>query len=352
MQMLGMYFLILIYQVNVLQLDVQVDCDKVKVQGVLLIDLFGMLQIYFGLFYVNDFNQFGCIWCVMVQVDGLYCESVEDIVNLCICNNQGEMVLIGSMVNISIIYGLDLVICYNGYLVVDLIGDVDLWVFFFLQVMMYLEELLKQILLNGMNIEWMDFSFQQVIQGNMVLIVFLVVVLLVFFVLVVLYESWILLLVVIFIVLMMMFFVLFGVWLIGGDNNVFVQVGLVVLMGLVCKNVILIVEFVCELEIQGKGIMEVVLEVCCLCLCLIVMIFIVFIVGIILLIFGYGVGVEVCGVIGIMVFFGMLGVMFFGLFLMLVFYVMLWKLVICRKLVQEDLFVQFVVDNKKIVFII
>jgi multidrug efflux pump len=124
MQTPGMHFPISTYQANVPQLDVQVDRDKAKAQGVSLTDLFGTLQTYLGSSYVNDFNQFGRTWRVMAQADGRSA-SVEDIANLRTRNNQGEMVPIGSMVNISTTYGPDPVIRYNGYPAADLIGDAD-----------------------------------------------------------------------------------------------------------------------------------------------------------------------------------------------------------------------------------
>lgn len=178
-----------------------------------------------------------------------------------------------------------------------------------------------------MNIEWTDLSYQQSTQGNAALIVFPMSVLLAFLVLAALYESWTLPLAVILIVPMTMLSALFGVWLTGGDNNVFVQVGLVVLMGLACKNAILIVEFARELELQGKGIVEAALEACRLRLRPIVMTSIAFIAGTVPLILGHGAGSEVRGVTGITVFSGMLGVTLFGLFLTPVFYVALRKLV-------------------------
>ncbi len=149
--------------------------------------------------------------------------------------------------------------------------------------------------------------------------------LLAFLALAALYESWTLPLAVILIVPMTMLSALFGVWLTGGDNNVFVQVGLVVLMGLACKNAILIVEFARELEMQGKGIVEAALEACRLRLRPIVMTSIAFIAGTIPLILGHGAGAEVRGAMGIAVFSGMLGVTLFGLFLTPVFYALLRK---------------------------
>lgn len=128
---------------------------------------------------------------------------------------------------------------------------------------------------------------------------------------------------------MVLFLVIVGVWFFGGDNNIFMQIGFVVLIGLVVKNVILIVEFVCVKESEGVDLLVVVFEVVCLWLCLILMMLFVFIVGVVLLVLVSGVGVEMCYVMGIVVFVGMLGVMVFGLVLMLVFYVVVCKLVLC-----------------------
>ena len=251
-------------------------------------------------------------------------------------HDKGEMVPIGSMLNITTTYGPDPVIRYNGYPAADLIGDADPRVLSSTQAMTELTAMSKNLLPNGMNIEWTDLSYQQSTQGNAALIVFPMSVLLAFLVLAALYESWTLPLAVILIVPMTMLSALFGVWLTGGDNNVFVQVGLVVLMGLACKNAILIVEFARELEMQGKGIVESALEACRLRLRPIVMTSIAFIAGTIPLILGHGAGAEVRGVTGITVFSGMLGVTLFGLFLTPVFYVALRKLVTRKQPALEN----------------
>lgn len=336
MQTPGMHYPISSYQANVPQLDMQVDRDKAKAQGVSLTDLFSTLQTYLGSSYVNDFNRFGRTWRVMAQADGEFRDSVEDIANLRTRNDRGEMVPVGSMVHITTTYGPDPVIRYNGYPAADLIGDADPRILSSAQAMTQLEAMSGQLLPNGMNIEWTDLSYQQATQGNTAFIVFPVAVLLAFLVLAALYESWTLPLAVILIVPVTMLSALVGVWLTGGDNNVFVQVGLVVLMGLACKNAILIVEFARELEMQGKGIVEAALEACRLRLRPIVMTSIAFIAGTVPLILGEGAGAEVRGVTGITVFAGMLGVTLFGLFLTPVFYVTLRKLV-TRKAPQETM---------------
>ena len=326
MQTPGMGFPISSYQANVPQLDAKIDRDKAKAQGVPLNALFSTLQTYLGSSYINDFNRYGRTWKVMAQADGQFRDSVEDIANLRTRNDKGEMVPIGSMVSIGTTYGPDPVIRYNGFPAAGLIGDADPRVLS-TQAMGALTQMAGKLLPNGMNIQWTDLSYQQSTQGNAALVVFPVAVLLAFLALAALYESWTLPLAVILIVPMTMLSALFGVWLTGGDNNVFVQVGLVVLMGLACKNAILIVEFARELEMQGKGIVEAALEACRLRLRPIVMTSIAFIAGTIPLILGHGAGAEVRGVTGITVFSGMLGVTLFGLFLTPVFYVTLRRLV-------------------------
>jgi len=327
MQTPGMGFPISSYQANVPQLDAKIDRDKAKAQGVSLNELFSTLQTYLGSSYVNDFNRYGRTYKVLAQADGPYRQSIEDIGNLRTRNNKGEMVPIGSMVNITTTYGPDPVIRYNGFPAADIIGDADPRMLSSTEAMAKVSALADHLLPNGMNIQWTDLSYQQSTQGHAALIVFPVAILLAFLVLAALYESWTLPLAVILIVPMTMLSALFGVWLTGGDNNVFVQVGLVVLMGLACKNAILIVEFARELEMQGRGIVEAALEACRLRLRPIVMTSIAFIAGTIPLILGHGAGAEVRGVTGITVFSGMLGVTLFGLFLTPVFYVALRRLV-------------------------
>ncbi|UKE45810.1 efflux RND transporter permease subunit [Xanthomonas cerealis] len=322
----GMSYPIGTYQANVPQLDAEVDRVKAKAQGVALTDLFDTLQTYLGSTYVNDFNQFGRTWQVIAQADAPFRESVEDIARLRTRNAAGEMVPIGSMVTVKQSYGPDPVLRYNGYPAADLAGEADARMLSSAEAMAKLTQIAKQVLPNGMEIEWTDLSYQQASQGKAALVVFPLAVMLAFLVLAALYESWTLPLAVILIVPMTLLSALFGVWLSGGDNNVFVQVGLVVLMGLACKNAILIVEFARELELQGKGIVESALQACRLRLRPIVMTSIAFIAGTVPLVFSQGAGAEVRSATGITVFAGMLGVTLFGLFLTPVFYVALRKL--------------------------
>jgi multidrug efflux pump len=325
-QVPGMGFPISSYQSNVPQLDAEVDRAQAKAQGVALTDLFETLQVYLGSAYVNDFNRFGRTYRVMAQADAGFRNSPDDIGKLKTRNIDGAMVPIGSMIRIEQSYGPDPVIRYNGYPAADLIGEADPRLLSSNEALAVVENMAPQVLPAGMSFEWTDLSFQQVNQSGAAMIVFPLAVLLAFLVLAALYESWTLPLAVILIVPMCMLSALLGVWALGGDNNLFVQVGLVLLMGLACKNAILIVEFARELEIQGRGTVDAALEACRLRLRPIIMTSITFTAAVVPLVLASGAGAEVRHALGVAVFAGMLGVTAFGLFLTPVFYVALRKM--------------------------
>ncbi len=324
-QVPGMGYPITSYQANVRQIAAKVDRVKAKSQGVSLNDLFETMQVYLGSAYVNDFNRFGRTYQVIAQADAGFRTEVDDLARLRTRNSLGEMVPIGSLVSFSETFGPDPVIRYNGYPAADLIGESDPRLLSSNQALEVISAMAPQVLPNGMSFEWTDLSYQQVNQGGAALVVFPLAVLLVFLVLAALYESWTLPLAVILIVPMCMLFALVGVWFVGGDNNIFVQVGLVVLIGLACKNAILIVEFARELEMQGRGIVEAALEACRLRLRPIIMTSITFTAAVVPLMLAGGAGAEVRKALGTAVFAGMLGVTLFGLFLTPVFYVALRK---------------------------
>lgn len=322
----GMTFPVSSYQSNIPQLEVKVDRVKAQAQGVELPAIFDTLQTYLGSVYVNDFNLFGRVYRVIAQADSSFRQAAEDVGNLRVRNAQGNMVPLSAVVNIASTFGPDPVMRFNGYPAADLIGDADPKVMSSGEVLKKLEEIAARTLPRGIALEWTDLSYQQVTQSNTAVIVFPIAVMLAFLVLAALYESWTLPLAVILIVPVCMFAALMGVWIAGGDNNVFVQVGLVVLMGLACKNAILIVEFARELEMQGRGTVEAALEACRLRLRPIVMTSVAFIAGAVPLLVGTGAGSEVRHATGVTVFGGMLGVTVFGLFLTPVFYVVMRKL--------------------------
>ena len=322
----GMHYPVSAYQSNIPQLDVKVDRTKAKAQGVALNDLFQTLQAYLGSVYVNDFNALGRVYRVVLQADASHRQTAEDIGKLQTRNSRGDMVPLASMVSIVPSYGPDPVLRYNGFPAADLIGDADPAVLSSSETLLKLRDIADKTLPPGIELAWTDMSYQQVEQSHAAAVVFTLAVMLVFLVLAALYESWTMPLAVILIVPVCICAALFGVWLSGGDNNVFVQVGLVVLMGLACKNAILIVEFAREREMQGASTWDAAREACRLRLRPIVMTSIAFIAGAVPLLIGQGAGAEVRAATGITVFSGMLGVTLFGLFLTPVFYVTLRKL--------------------------
>jgi multidrug efflux pump len=315
------------YQANVPQLVADIDRTKAKAQAMALSDVYETLQTYLGSAYVNDFNRFGRTYQVIAQADEAHRNKIEDLTNLRTRNLLGEMVPIGSVATVKQSYGPDPVMRYNGYPAADLIGEADKTVMSSNQAMALITAMAPKVLPNGFQFEWSDLSYQQIHEGSRNALAFPLAILLAFLVLAALYESWTLPLAVILIVPMCVLSALIGVWATGGDNNIFVQVGLVVLMGLACKNAILIVEFARELEEQrGFGIVEAALESCRLRLRPIVMTSVAFIAGVVPLMTAGGAGSEVRRAMGITVFAGMLGVTFFGLLLTPVFYVTLRKL--------------------------
>ncbi len=310
------------YQINVPQLYADVDRVKAKRLGVNVNDVFETMQIYLGSLYANDFNRFGRTYQVIVQADAPFRARASDIMQLKTRNAAGEMVPLGSVLTVNPSYGPDRVLRYNGYLSADLNGAPAPG-FSSGQAQAAIERLAGETLPNGIGFEWTDLTYQQILAGNTAVLVFPLCVLLVFLVLAALYESWTLPLAVILIVPMCLLCAILGVWLTGGDNNIFTQIGFIVLVGLACKNAILIVEFARELEKQGRNVVSAAREAARLRLRPILMTSMAFIMGVFPLVVSSGAGSEMRQAMGVAVFAGMLGVTLFGLLLTPVFYVLL-----------------------------
>ena len=333
------------YQANVPQLEASVDRTKAKQQGVALNDLFETLQVYLGSVYVNDFNLFGRTYTVFAQADAQFRDEIADVTRLKVRNAAGQMVPIGGLVSVTQSYGPDPVVRFNGYPAADVSGGSDPALMSSAEALVTAARLANETLPSGMTYEWSGLSYQQATQGNAALLVYPLCVLFVFLVLAALYESWSLPLAVILIVPLCLLSAMGGTWLVNLihglwlgvfgsnapptflDNNIFTQVGLVVLMGLACKNAILIVEFARELENQGRDITAAAIEACRLRLRPILMTSFAFIMGVLPLVFASGAGSEIRYVMGVTVFLGMLGVTVFGLFLTPVLYVLLRRFV-------------------------
>jgi multidrug efflux pump len=309
------------YQVSVPQIDADVDRSKAKAEGIDLADVYQTMQAYLGSLYVNDFNRFGRTYQVNVSAEPGFRHEPKDITQLKTRNANGEMVPLGSFVTVRQSVGPDRVQHYNGYPTAEINGGAAPG-YSSGQAQDAMERLAKKTLPNGMSFEWTELTYQQILAGNTAVLVFPLSVLLVFLVLASLYESLTLPLAVILIVPMVLLSAITGVWLTGGDNNIFTQIGLIVLVGLACKNAILIVEFAREAQIiDGMSRVEAVLEAARLRLRPILMTSFAFIMGVVPLVFSHGAGAEMRHAMGVAVFSGMLGVTFFGLVFTPLFYV-------------------------------
>ncbi|PKH57941.1 multidrug efflux RND transporter permease subunit [Shewanella sp. Choline-02u-19] len=307
------------YQVNVPQLDVDIDRTKAKQQSVSLDELFQTLQGYMGSVYANDFNQFGRTYQVNVQADEQFRQTPEQISQLKVRNMKGDMVPIGSFINVTNTAGPDRVMHYNGFTTAELNGGAAPG-YSSGEAQAAIEKILAETLPNGMTYEWTEITYQQILAGNAGMYIFPLIILLVFMVLAAQYESLSLPLAIILIIPMTLLSALSGVLLYGGDNNIFTQIGLIVLVGLATKNAILIVEFAKELQDKGMSPFDAILEAGRLRLRPILMTSIAFIMGVVPMVFSTGPGAEMRQAMGVAVFSGMIGVTIFGLLLTPLFY--------------------------------
>jgi len=313
------------FDIDVPQLYADVDRTRAQQLGVSVPDVFNTLQIYLGSLYVNDFNKFGRTYQVYVQADAPFRAHAEDIGLLKARNDKGEMVPLSSLLHMTQSHGPDRAMRYNGFRTADLNGAAAPG-YSTGQAQMAIARILKEVLPRGFGYEWTDLVYQEEIAGNTLFVVLPLSVLLVFLVLSAQYESIIMPLAVLLIVPMGLFSAIFGAHVLGGDNNIFTQIGLVVLVGLACKNAILIVEFARELEHRGRGVYAAAIEAARLRLRPILMTSIAFIAGTVPLVTSTGAGSEMRRAMGLAVFSGMIGVTCFGIFLTPIFYVLLRSL--------------------------
>ncbi|HYP98959.1 MAG TPA: multidrug efflux RND transporter permease subunit [Polyangiaceae bacterium] len=314
------------YQVNVPQLFADLDRTKAKSRGIAVTDVFETMQAYLGSLYVNDFNRFGRTFQVTVQADAKHRLTPEAVGTLQTRNAQGAMVPLNSVLTVKATNGPDRVTRYNGYPAAEVNGGPSPGTSSN-QALAAIDAIATRELPPGMKYEWTDLTYQQILAGNTALFVFPLCVLLVFLVLAAQYESWSLPLSVILIVPMCLLAAIAGVWVDGSDNNIFTQIGLFVLVGLSCKNAILIVEFAKDKqEESGLEPVSAVLQACRLRLRPILMTSIAFIMGVWPLVSSHGAGAEMRHAMGVAVFAGMIGVTCFGLLLTPVFFTTLRRL--------------------------
>ena len=318
------------FKANQPQLFINIDRTKAKAAGVSMKSIHQTLQVYLGSMYINDFTAFGRNWQVMAQADAPFRMLPEDIRRLEVRNADSDMVPLATLLTVEETSGPAVVTHYNLAPSADLSGS-TLSGTSSGDAIALVETLARQppagqgLLPRGIDFEWTDLSLQQILAGNTASFVFAMGTLFVFLVLAAQYESWLLPLAVILIVPMCLLAAISGVWIAGSDNNIFTQIGLLVLVGLAAKNAILIVEFAKQREADGLPRTQAILEAATQRLRPILMTSLAFILGVVPLLIGRGAGAEMRVALGTAVFSGMLGVTVFGIFFTPVFYsIIMW----------------------------
>ncbi|MDB6055087.1 MAG: transporter, hydrophobe/amphiphile efflux family [Verrucomicrobiales bacterium] len=310
------------FTINVPQINADIDRLKAKLQGVPLQNLYETMQIYLGSLYINDFNRFGRTFQVVAQADAQFRDKPSDITRLKTRNAAGQMIPLGTLVKVKEAYGPDRAMRYNGYPAAEINGGPAQGRSSG-QAEASMAKLVSENLPKGMAFEWTDLTYQRILAGNSAVYIYPLCILLVFLVLAAQYESLRLPIAIILIVPLCLLFAIAGVWLKGSDNNIFTQIGLIVLVGLACKNAILIVEFAKHKQDEGGlSAKDAAIEASRLRLRPILMTSIAFIAGVFPLVKSHGAGSEMRQAMGVAVFSGMIGVTLFGLFLTPVFYVL------------------------------
>ena len=310
------------FRVGVPQVYADVDRVKTEMLEVPVDRVFETMQIYLGSLYVNDFNLLGRTYRVTAQAEPEFRDQPEDILRLRTRSNRGATIPLGSVVDLKRTAGPDRIVRFNLYPAADLNGD-TVPGYSTGQSLSTMERLADESLPPGFGYAWTELAYQERQAGNTIVFLFPLAVLFVFLTLAAQYESWLLPLAIILIVPLCLLFALVGIWFRGMDNNILTQIGFIVLVGLACKNAILIVEFAKAEEDAGKDRFQAAVDACRLRLRPILMTAFSFILGVIPLLLATGAGFEMRRVLGTAVFSGMLGVTLFGLFLTPVFYVVL-----------------------------
>lgn len=318
------------YTTNNPQLYATIDRERAQKLNVSIDSIFKTLQFNLGSVYVNDFNILGRVYRVVAQAEAGNRKDIDDIYKLKVPNDLGQNVPLGSVVSIRRGIGPYKIIRYNLYPSAEIQGNLNHG-YSTGYVMGEIEKLAAKILPQGMGIEWTDLAYQQKKAGNSSIYIFAVCVIFVFLLLSALYESWTLPLSVILVVPLVILFAMIGVNIRGLDNNLMTQIGFVVLIGLACKNAILIVEFAKQREEHGEEIVSAVSTAAKNRLRPIVMTSLAFILGVVPLAYGTGSGFELRQSLGTSVMFGMIGVTIFGCVFTPVFYYVIRKLFASKK---------------------
>lgn len=313
------------YEISTPQLFLNLERERADILNIPLTNVFSALSTYIGSAYVNDFNAFGRTFRVIAQANAPNRMQADDVERIKVRSNSGAMVPLGSLGRVEDRASTSRQPRYNLFPAAELQGSSPPGIATG-DTLNALETLAQKILPEGLGFEWTEISYLQKNAGSSGTIAFVLAVLFVFLLLAALYESWILPLAIILIVPMCLLSAMTGISFSGRDNNLISQIGLIVLVGLACKNAILIVEFAKDNELAGSSPIKAAIDAARVRLRPILMTSVAFILGVVPLVFAKGAGAEMRQAIGITVFSGMLGVTFFGLVFTPIFYVL------CRSL--------------------
>jgi HAE1 family hydrophobic/amphiphilic exporter-1 len=313
------------YRANVPQFYLDIDREKVKKLGLNLSDIFTTLQSSLGSMYINDFNKFGKVYQVKIQAEKDYRRFVQDISNLYVKNQKGSMVPLETLLSIRTVFGPQQMKRYNLFSAAGINGSAAPG-YSSGQAMNAMEKISKETLPDGMTFEWTGMSYQEIIAGSMQLIIFSLSLLFAYLFLVAQYESWMLPLAVIFSVPVAFFGALISTWIAGLENNVYTQIGFVLLIGLAAKTAILIVEFAMEQHAEGKGIIEAALFAAKLRFRAVCMTAFAFVLGVVPLVIALGAGAASRRSLGTAVFGGMIAAGIIGTIVIPSFYVIIQKI--------------------------
>jgi multidrug efflux pump len=311
-----------LFRANTPQLFINIDRVKCESLQVPLQDVFTTLQVYMGGLYVNNFNEFGRTWQVRIQADGTFRTQASEVGQLRVRNRAGDMVPLGTLATIREEPGPVMVNRYNTYTAADITAAPNPAASTG-EAMATMEALAQE---KGLDAEWSEIAFLQKQEGSGAIGVFFLATLLVFLVLAFKYESWSLPAAVILVVPMCILAAVSGMLIVRLPVDIFVQIGFLVLVGLACKNAILIVEFAKQLQDEGQSLFEAAVNASRLRFRPIVMTSFAFILGVVPLMIGHGAGAEMRRSLGVAVFSGMIGVTFFGVILTPTFFYVIRRL--------------------------
>lgn len=315
------------FRASLPQLYADVDREKAKKQNVAVTDIFQALQVYLGGYYVNDFNYLGRVWRVMAQADAPFRASASDLSQFRVRTSEGEMVPLGSVMTLKDVTGPDRIQRFNLYRTAEISGSAAPG-YSTGQAIATMEEVAAQVLPAEYGYEWTELAFQEKLAGNTALLIFPLCILFVWLAHSAEYESFALSTAIILIVPMCLLSGIMAVWFRGMDNNIFTQIGFIVLAGMSVKNAVLIVEFAKQQQEHNPNMLaaDAALEASRLRLRPILMTSFAFVFGVLPLITATGAGAEMRQALGTVVFYGMIGVTLFGIFLTPVFFTLIRRL--------------------------